>query len=154
MGGISVSTNHKTTVEKVEDDIASEPDIIQYRHYEFLNSAERKDSKPKAEEKIVETELAQELATEARQPISVVKELENELNGRDQIITVPVVEAHEDSNPVLNEDSQAFGTHSVVKSLGNLQDVADSLINDSIEDSIDRNLFPKTTAIETKDEEE
>ena len=38
----SASTNHRHTSNKVEDDIASEPDIIQYRHFEFLNSVSEK----------------------------------------------------------------------------------------------------------------
>lgn len=105
--------------------------------------------KPKAEEKVVETELAQELATEARQPISVVKQLQSELNGHDKVVTVPVVEAHEDSNPVLNEDHHVFAANSVVKSLGNLQDVASSLI-----DSVQVNAFQKPVVIEPQNEDE
>uniref|UniRef100_A0AC34QGL7 Uncharacterized protein n=1 Tax=Panagrolaimus sp. JU765 TaxID=591449 RepID=A0AC34QGL7_9BILA len=135
----SVSSNHQQKSGKVEDDIASEPDIVQYRHFEFLGKKMNDDNQnfqetSKAEENSVVTELAQELATEAQQPLAVVKQLNNELNHQDDVVTVPVVEAHDDSNPVLNEDHLAFegDGFSIAKSLGNLEDVAHVLKNDLV----------------------
>uniref|UniRef100_A0AC34GVW6 Uncharacterized protein n=1 Tax=Panagrolaimus sp. ES5 TaxID=591445 RepID=A0AC34GVW6_9BILA len=138
----SISHNAQHVVEKVEDDIASEPDIVQDRRYDFsefreqhrqqILENEKKELKSRtstAEESTFEVEETQDLSTEAQQSVQVMKQAD-ELLPHDHLVTVPVVQAPEMANPVLLEDNHVENfeendaNHSYeVKNLGDLGDL-------------------------------
>uniref|UniRef100_A0AC35G903 Uncharacterized protein n=1 Tax=Panagrolaimus sp. PS1159 TaxID=55785 RepID=A0AC35G903_9BILA len=138
----SISHNPRHVVEKVEDDIASEPDIVQDRRYDFSEfreqhrqqklENEKKELKTRtstAEENTLEVEEeTQDLSTEAQQSVQVLKQAD-ELLPHD-LVTVPVVQAPEMANPILLEDNhvenfeEADANHTYeVKNLGDLGDL-------------------------------
>uniref|UniRef100_A0A7E4V9U3 Ski_Sno domain-containing protein n=1 Tax=Panagrellus redivivus TaxID=6233 RepID=A0A7E4V9U3_PANRE len=139
---ISTQVRPKPQPAKIEDDVSSEPDIVQDRWYDNYpdksKSQQFDDNKDMsdpsrtstAEENVIPSERAVDMATEASAPMKVIKPTDHGIS-REPVVTVPVV-PHDDSNPVLIEDNNVFelaheahSTASVVP-LGELSDLGGS----------------------------